>query len=246
MISPKKSRLFEILDGDRQLSSPLIERSSLVLIAEKPRPVLPAPHSAWIIGTGLLVLMALLAIEFREQLSEPLYRAGAISLFVSCLVGTLLWARSSRLEIQGFVDGLRAPLRELDDILSYLQTYQADLDRRTSRYFHCVTNTKVTSYFVLSQIILALRKRSEEVANLLKNPVRENLLVAHESLSGTLVFRDSISTTHGNVHVVPLARLKVTIVQLIEFIDEEIGILERELQLEQRQFDNDKGSDLPN
>lgn len=243
MISPKKSRLYEILDGDRELSSPLIERSSLVMIAEKPRPVLPTAHSAWVAGAGLLTFMALLALEFRAQLSEPLYRAGAITIFISCLVGTVLWARSSRLEIRNFTDSLRVPLRELDDILSYLQTYQADLDRRTSRYFHCVTNTKITSYFVLSQIILALRKRSEEVAELIANPVRENLLVAHESLSGTLVFRDSMSTTHGTVHVVPLARLKITVVQLIEFIDEEIGILERELQLEQ-QFD--KSSDLSN
>lgn len=243
MISPKKSRLYEILDGDRELSSPLIERSSLILIAEKSRPVLPNSHTAWIAGSGLLLFMALIIFEFRDRLADPLYRAGAISVFVSCLVGTFLWARSSRREIRNFTQSLRAPLRELDDILSYLQTYQTELDRRTSRYFHCVTNTKVTSYFVLSQIILALRKRSEQVAELLRNPVRENLLVAHESLSGTLVFRDSMSTSQGNVHVVPLARLKPTIVQLIEFIDEEIGILERELRLEQHEFE--KGWDSP-
>lgn len=243
MISPKKSRLYEILDGDRELSSPLIERSSLILIAEKARPVLPNSHTAWVAGSGLLLFMALLIFEFRDRLADPFYRAGAISVFVSCLVGTFLWARSSRLEIRNFTQSLRAPLRELDDILSYLQTYQTELDRRTSRYFHCVTNTKVTSYFVLSQIILALRKRSEQVAELLRNPVRENLLVAHESLSGTLVFRDSMSTSQGNVHVVPLARLKPTIVQLIEFIDEEIGILERELRMEQNEFE--KGWDLP-
>jgi hypothetical protein len=244
MISPKKTRLYQILDGDRELSSPLIERSSLILIAEKPRPVLPTASATWMTGTALLAFLGLLAHEFRGYLTDPIYQAGAISIFVSVLVGTTLWARSGYQEIRNFAATLRQPLRELDDILSYLQTYQADLDRRTSRYFHCVTNTKVTSYFVLSQIILALRKRSEEVAELLDNPVRENLLIAHESLSGTLVFRDSMSQTHGTVHVIPLARLKVTIVQLIEFIDEEIANLERELVIEQQNFST--GSDLPN
>jgi hypothetical protein len=53
-----------------------------------------------------------------------------------------------------------------------------------------------------------------------------------------------MSQTHGTVHVIPLARLKVTIVQLIEFIDEEIANLERELVIEQQNFST--GSDLPN
>jgi hypothetical protein len=244
MTSQKKSRLFDILDGDRDLSSPLIERSSLVLIAERPRPEIAGARSTWAIGLGILAFLGLIAYEFRSYLTDPLHRAGVISVLVSIVVGTALWAHSGRRELKNFIETLRQPLQELDDILIYLQTYQADLDRRTSRYFHCVTNTKVTSYFVLSQIILALKKRSEEVTELLKNPIRENLLVAHESLSGTLVFRDSMSTKQGNVHVIPLARLKVTIVQLIEFIDEEIGILERELQLEKQSFPS--SSDLPN
>jgi len=232
MISGKKSRLFEILDGGAELSSPLLERSSLIMIAEKPRPVLPAPGAAWAAGLPAVATLGFILYQLREHLTDPLRLAGAITAVASGFVGVALWARAGSTEKRGFARSLEAPLKELSDMLAYLQNYQTELDRRTSRYFHCVTSTKVTSYFVLAQIILALRKRTDEVHSLLDDPTRENLLVAHESLSGTLVFRDSLSNTHGNVHVIPLARLKATIVQLIDFIDEEIGLLERELDLE--------------
>lgn len=228
----RKDRLFEILAGDSELSSPLIERSSLMLIAEKPRPVLPANGAVWAVGAPLVGILALGVYQLQAHLTSAVHQAGAITVVATAAVGVLLWARAGRCERRDFIAALEAPVQELTDILTYLQSYQTELDRRTSRYFHCVTNTKVTSYFVLSQIVLALRKRVEEVQTLLANPTRENLLIAHESLSGTLVFRDSLSQSHGNIHVVPLARLKVTIVQLIEFIDDEIGTLERELQFE--------------
>jgi len=240
MNSRKKSRLYEILDGTSDLASPLIERSSLIAIAERDRPELPSPRSTWATGVPLFVTLSALAFVCRDYIVEPLHRAAAISAIASVLVGVFLWSRTGRRQIDSFANSLKVPMRELDDILNYLQSYQSDLDRRTSRYFHCVTNTKVTSYFVLSQIILALRQRVEEVHALLDEPNRENLLVAHESLAGTLVFRDSLSQTHGNVHVVPLARLKVTVVQLIEFIDQEISLLERELQLEVQEFGQEK------
>jgi hypothetical protein len=240
MNSRKKTRLYEILEGTSDLSSPLIERSSLVAVAERPRPELPSPRSAWATGVPLVILLSTLAFLGQDHLVEPLHRAAAISVIVSVLVGVILWSRAGRSHIDAFAESLDVPMRELDDILNYLQSYQIDLDRRTSRYFHCVTNTKVTSYFVLSQLIMALRNRVDEVQALLEVPNRENLLVAHESLAGNLVFRDSLSQTHGNVHVVPLARLKVTVVQLIEFIDQEINLLERELDLDTQEFEREK------
>lgn len=229
MNSPKKDQLYEILEGRREMPSPLIERSSLVAVAESPPPEFPSPKPIWSVGLPVILALAALAVALRHLLTSPVILAATISSLVAAFVGLCVWSSSSRREIGAVAQSLRGPLRELEDMLQYLQSYQAELDRRTSRYFHCVTNTKVTSYFIISQITIALRERIEQIRELVAEPNPENIRNAFELFSRKLSFRDSMSQASGRVHLVSLGRLKGTVIQLIEFIDHEIEILEHEL-----------------
>ena len=227
--SEKRSLVLSILDGQIQPDSPVIERSVLTALAGKPRPNLQDPQQIWFTGVPLLLLYAGACMLFREQLNSPALMAVIILGFLTLTSGIWYFARKRDDLLRREARVLKEPVEELKDLQKIINQYVGDLDRRTSKYFHLVTNSKVTSYFALTQITQALQTRITEVEDLLKAPRRENLLISHQLLQGTLVFSDSFGGGAGSMHVVPLARLKTTVLQLFHYLDSELKLLEEEL-----------------
>ncbi len=227
--SEKRSLVLSILDGQIQPDSPVIERSVLTALAAKPRPDIKDPGHIWFSGVPVLLIYVGSCLLLREQLGSPVAMSIAILGFLTLTFGIWYVARNRDEYLRREAKVLLEPVEELKELQTTINQYVEDLDRRTSRYFHLVTNSKVTSYFALNQISEALQNRIREVQQLLEVPRRENLLVSHQLLQGTLVFSDSFSGGAGSMHVVPLARLKTTVLQLFQYLDSELKVLEEEL-----------------
>ena len=221
--------ILDILSGTSHLDSPLIERSVLSGLAERKNPDLKDPAQAWLVGLPALLAVTGFAVLFREHLESPALGAISILAFVSAFVAIWHVARIRDEALRRQAKILEEPLRELHDLQLLIKTYLSNLDKRTRSYFHVVTNSKVTSYFVLTQIDQKLQEKIEELAVLLEAPSRESILVAHHLFQGTLVFSDSFQGAAGNIHVVPLARLKVAVLQIFEFLDSELKLIEDDL-----------------
>lgn len=225
----KRLIVLDILSGVTHPDSPLVESSVLVGIAQKPRPELKDPGQIWYSGIPCLLFLAGGLVLFREQLQTP--AAIAVAILCFCSAAAVVWQLASRRTEAMAREArvLNEPLEELRELQRSLKEYMQRLDHRTRKYFHVVTNSKVTSYFVLTQIAQTLQGRIDEIAGLLAYPCRESLLISHQLLQGTLVFSDSFQgSSKGNIHVVPLARLKTVVLQIMEFLDSELRVLEEE------------------
>ncbi|MBN8548687.1 MAG: hypothetical protein J0M12_05190 [Deltaproteobacteria bacterium] len=231
MTAKKDNRIvvLDILSGSSHLDSPIIERSVLTGLAERKAPELKDPSQAWMVGLPAIVAATGFAILFREHLESPPATAITILLLLSAAVVTWQIARSREDALRQQVRVLQEPLQELRDLQSLIQAYLSNLDKRSRRYFHIVTNSKVTSYFILTQIMQKLQEKIDELNDLLQIPSRENIVIAHHLLQGTLVFSDSFQGAAGNLHVVPLARLKTVALQIFEFLDSELKLIEEDI-----------------
>lgn len=126
--------------------------------------------------------------------------------------------------------GQRACVGELRALREEVSSYLTGLDRRTTRYFHCVTNSKVTTYFMLRQIENALAEQIVEFDRLLSSLSQENLFRVQERLRGTLEYRDGFTFNSGRVLHSPMHLLPVRLQELV--FDLERGILALESEIE--------------
>lgn len=127
------------------------------------------------------------------------------------------------------MEGLERPLEELNRLRTYLDQWLRDLDERTSRYFHCVTHSKVTDYYVLTQINASLLERIQRVTHLLEKPKRGNLKEAFTLLQGSILFHDGIALGTGTAYAVPLGRLSQLVTQVIENLERGVRELEEDI-----------------
>lgn len=228
--SAKRDALLEILDGHAELDSPIVDRSALGFIAGQEQPVIHSSLMMWALGIPLLlVLCTAFIFTFDYVKDSPLAVAGCVSVMITIIATMIFITQQRRVAFRGLVNALQEPLAELRELQEYLNGYIAGLDNRTSRYFHCVTNTKVTAYFVLTQINTTLHTRIKEISEQLAKPTHESALAAYRYLRGSLIFSDGVLAGSGDTHAVPLVRLNVTITKLIENLELGLSELEKEL-----------------
>jgi hypothetical protein len=182
----------------------------------------------WAGGYGASI--ALLVI-FWSSLGNPLLKAGAMSAVLALGLLVLITAKQRQMEVRRFADSLRKVLREITKIRDGLRAYQADLDKRTSKYFHCVTHNKIRSYFVIIQLIAALTRRVELLEGLLQDDSVKNVRAAHELLHRHLTFTDGATKESGHVRKVQLIYLSKVVQELTENLDRSLDILERQLNI---------------
>ncbi len=127
-----------------------------------------------------------------------------------------------------FIDGLL-------DFQVALNSYLGGLDKRTSRYFHCVTNTKITTYFMLRQIEWAAAERHRTMAELVLSPTASNYSALLQLLHEDLAFRDGFEFSAGEPHYAPLSKLVPTTLELVSDLEEGLGELEDEIEHYNRQ-----------
>jgi len=227
----RKERIFEILKGSADEVGTTEEGLMLPGLSEVNIQHLQDNTRSW-----TLILVAVIATSGLYMLI-PEVSASSTALWTMVVIVSLTFLRV----VQEIVTVKRRRKKNHDDILlalqdlqrtsNYLSDYIQRLDRRTSKYFHCVTNSKVTSYFILSQVSRRLTERVGEISALLTSFSSENLQKAYESLSGSLNFRDGFDRNSGALHTVPLARLDKTILALTAELDEAVSELEREIEV---------------
>lgn len=122
-------------------------------------------------------------------------------------------------------------IEQLEHVLQFMQEYTRFVDRRTSSYFHCVTHTKISSYFALTEIRDNLTRRIRKLKELLAANTRSDLVDAFTSLQGTLVINNKVMTQGGTMRIIPLARVNLVVRQLVESIEEGLDILEAEIEI---------------
>ena len=76
----------------------------------------------------------------------------------------------------------------------------------------------------------ALDKRVEELLFYVEYPTKPYLAKAFQLLKQPLEFSDSVVANAGKLHQVPLARLEITITQLVEELDTALAEMEEEMK----------------
>jgi hypothetical protein len=179
-------------------------------------------------AVGYSVSIALLVI-FWNSLANPMLKAASVSAVMALGLLVLVTARQRQVEVKRFAASLRSVLWEITKIRDGLRAYQADLDKRTSKYFHCVTHNKIRSYFVIIQLIAALTRRIELLEGLLQDDSVKNVRAAHELLHRHLTFTDGATKESGHVRKIQLITLSKVVQELVENLDKSLDILERSL-----------------
>ena len=118
---------------------------------------------------------------------------------------------------------------ELADLAEQVTDYLYRLDLRTSRYFHCVTTTKITTYFMLRQIESGLSDVVEQLGRACRNNSREEALSALKLLRRPFYYRDGFLDNSGKIYQVLLRDLPLKVVSLMDSLELNIRELEREL-----------------
>jgi len=227
----KKERILDILSGEIKQDSPKIDRSELGKLVKSSAPKFP-PSNFVLIVPPLAGSISVLAYALFVPSGANTQEAAVIP--VLAIASIFLWVWRCMLvrrnAIKQFNESLSKPLDELQHLHDYLFRYLRDLDSRTSRYFHCVTNTKVSNYFILTQIGNAMNERLTEVKSLIESISGAASQHAFMKLQGNLVFQDGAIKNQGNTHVVPLARLSEAVPALIQNLESGISELESELK----------------
>ena len=223
----------EILrENELELAAPSIHKTELAKLAERREPNFMEHNQLRVIISLVLSIACAVFVVFTPELTTPYQQAGIFAFLLTmwCVVGYLTWRKAYR--IQEILESLEQPFQELVELKEYVYRYKADFDARTSKYFHCVTNNKMTAYFVLNQIVDALEKRVESVTNYVRHPTADNVKSAYIALSGGIVFSDSFLQTSGETHMIPLSRLSKTVAQIIENLNFGLELLEDQIRVE--------------
>lgn len=227
----KKERIQQIISGEISYNSPIIDRSPLAALNKR---ILPRSSSFYLqIFAGFSLICSSISFFALSDRWPALSQFAIWITFAAVLLGgALLGAAIAAYRKNVTTLRLLAdrPLEELQQLDAHLTRYLDNMGERTSRYFHCVTNTKVTNYFVLTQMREAIKKKIQDVQSKLDIAGQAELIDALELLKGSLIFTDGATAQSGYLHVLPLSRLSATIPLLIENLENGLAELESELE----------------
>jgi hypothetical protein len=224
----KRRLLRDILEGNLDRDC-LIADSVLEHLTDRDHVPPPDLRIPWMLSFFFLVLCnSILVLVIGNQMPRWFQ---VVSILLGLMV--LIWAayvqhqntESLKIARRQLVE----PLIELEGIRSSLTDYLSQLDRRMSKYFHCVTNTKVTTYFILRQIEEKLVERISMVEGLLSGKSYQMIREAYFSMVGSITFKDGFSGRDGNLYVVPIPSIRKIIVQLTEELEAGVEGIEKEI-----------------
>ncbi|MBX7137592.1 MAG: hypothetical protein K1X83_06375 [Oligoflexia bacterium] len=229
-----RDRIYEILAGDVEYDSPVIDRSALEKIASQAMPTVH-PSKTETFGP-LVILFAGLAYVVKGPLTGDIESLLPFVIVITMLLWAYRCVKMRRHVVERLEGTVEKCIEELQSQDQYLRRYMQGLDQRTSKYFHCVTNTKVTTYFVLMQISTGIERRLSEVQALLARRTTDSFFAAYSKLQGSLVFTDGVDPRSGQTHMLPLARLSKTVPLLIENLEGGLKELEEEISVAKSQY----------
>ena len=234
-----KERVYGILDGLIEPENPVPDSSLLKKISSKESPDLIGPEKP-LIGGSLRVCIALIMLFALQAADTPLFlRIAAMLAAASLAFDAGIRALDAQRRLKRVTLDLHAPLLELKSVRDHLNTYLENVDRRTSRYFHCVTSTKLTTFCVLRQMQGALEERITKIEKLLSWPTCDSISEAFDDLKQVLLFRDGVIRDTGQVFTSALHELRSKIDLLIDDLDSGLKVLEDTIKVPRRAVEDD-------
>ena len=235
-----KERVYAILDGHVEPESPVPECSLLKKMSTTETPALVGAEKPLIRGV-LRVSMTLVLLFLFQAFETPMFLRIATMLAAASLAFDAgIRALDAQRKLRRVTLDLHAPLTELKGVRDHLNTYLENVDRRTSRYFHCVTNTKLTTFCVLRQMQGALEERITKIEKLLSWPTCDSITEAFDDLKQVLLFRDGVIRDTGQVFTSPLHELRSKIDLLIEDLDNGLEALEDKIKVPRRAVEDER------
>lgn len=219
----------------------LLNELSIQALPEAPRNDAPLIAICFAFAGALFILSGLVM-----PLQGPLLRGAGMGLMAALLVVLLANGVLRHGQIKELMQRLWPIVDELHGAREFLTGYLSNLDKRTSRYFHCVTNTKVTTYFMLRQIENSLNELLAELDAKLNWTSIKNYTLVQTRLKGDLEYRDGFEFNDGQLFKTSLTEIVPRIQELIQQLETGIEVLESEIKIvtarmlspeEQRQLD---------
>ena len=240
MAPVEKDKTLEIQDlllGACEHQAP-VEREGRPRSKQKQKIAIPQPEI--VASVGILVVLAytatiLFSVQFYPEVRshKEVLVTVLFLLFLLVVLVLRLVMRSYR-EYRRFMFRLHSRLRDTEVMRDRLSTYLRELDRRTSRYFHCVTNSKVVSYYLLMQILELVATRCRKIDSLLAGKSAASLANADEILRSTIDVSDKFGSGRAHNFRVSVDKLEELVDALINRLETGIKELEEEIQVFQR------------
>ena len=229
----RRERLTQILDGRIDFAGINTEKSPLQVLAESATPQEVELKSTWPRSLALATILLIGLVVFQPVMELAWLIAG-VTLVICAFVEAIAKFFLNTKLLRGWSQKLGAGLQELVEVHTLLNDYLLQLDKRTSKYFHCVTNTKVTTYCILKQVLGALEERITVTSRLLDRGSPASLVKAFWQLRELLPFRDGYLQNSGLEHFLAPCNIFPAVHLLIEELDESLVELEKEIKLDGR------------
>lgn len=229
--SERKHLILDVLDGNYDRETATMDKVELRNFSLVKMPRFNLNRILWFVNILIgLSFGALFLYQLKDNQALGLLQLGFGGIFLLFVLWLTIWAIRRHKSHSAFIEIITPPFNELVELRNSLKEYLQVFDKRTSRYFHCVTNSKVTAYYVLSQMNSEMTKLIDELTELLAQPNYKNLGLATFLLQGSLVISDSLVVDVGKTHLVPLERLYPTMLQIVDNLEDAIISLEDDIR----------------
>jgi hypothetical protein len=224
----KRDKLLRILDGDEGLIK-VIDREDLQILEEITPPPLYSPTLVWLAGTLAICFFSAIVLYLIYPVS-PL--SGSLWVGLSLGAFIALWALEGKVKADAlaYYELLLNAHGELLELHDFLQDHLKEVDQRARDYFHSVTNTKTTSYFVLMQIRHRLEAKVSATDELLRVPEKEAMLEAKRLLTGKFDFPHGLHNQADKTHRIQITKLNGLIGRLSRYLEDGLDEIEQDLR----------------
>lgn len=226
----RRERLSQILEGKVEINDSEEANSVLRRLASEKTPDFRRLKSSWPRSLGMATVLLIALMVFAENM-EPGWLIGGIALVICAYLEAMIKCYRNLRDLRDWAKKLDAGLEELSAVREFIHNYLDQLDKRTSKYFHCVTNTKVTTYCILKQMLAALDERIEVISTLIGRGTITSLSGAQKELQEQISFRDGFLQNSGRQYFVPPAAMRPAVHLLVEELDDSLVELETEISV---------------
>lgn len=224
----RKERVYQLIEGQIELGTLQQACEGIVKVTAVAAPQAYELETPWRRSALLASILAVLGVAFAQSMA-PSSRLLVASVGLCAVLHTFALIVQQRRRAGTVGQDIYQALKEMQDIRDNLNTYLNELDTRTRKYFHCVTNTKVTTYCILRQLLLSLDERIGIVESLLRSPNGQDLADAHRELARDLVFRDGFLKSSGKERYIAPQRIIPVIEGLTRELEDSLKELEDEI-----------------
>ncbi|MCB0319323.1 MAG: hypothetical protein KDD60_00275 [Bdellovibrionales bacterium] len=227
--SSKKKEISALLNARDPLTTTRLEESAIARAAASHVSSLVSLGALYRLLFGAACLFALLLIGIGSaKEDQSLTYLGCLFALLSLFALLFIYAYGRKLQKE-LESTLEEGLRELLQLKSHLDSYIETVDKRTNRFFHCVTTSKVTTYYLLFQLQEVLSKSTAQIEERLQAGSGSALDAAHSIFQGDMVITDGLIAESGKPHKIPFYHLKYILGELEIKMEEGIREIEAEI-----------------